>query len=117
MKPDDPRLDAMAFKQYAQIYGGTGQKIATGQEQAVTSAIDKDDTLRGLNERLGDLTLTPKLAAKNAAVIEDVQKQIAARERYLRNRVLRQPQDQAAPGADGGGGGRIKVDAQGNIIS
>jgi hypothetical protein len=112
-QPDNAATRAAARKDALAATGFTGAKVATGQEQAVTTALDKDDDLKRMNKQLGLLTITPKQAEKNAKAIEDLKKQIADREKEVRNRVLRQEQV-ATPAA---GAGTMRFDAQGNLIS
>ena len=100
-EPDNARTRAAARSDALAATGFAGAKVITGQEQAVTTALDKDDQLTGLNKRLNMLQITPKQAQKNATEIESLKKQIAAREQEVRNRVLRQEQPEApAGGAD-----------------
>ena len=109
-EPDNARTRAAARSDALAATGFAGAKVITGQEQAVTTALDKDDQLTGLNKRLNMLQITPKQAQKNATEIESLKKQIAAREQEVRNRVLRQEQPEAPAG------GRMKFDAQGNPV-
>ena len=95
-EPNNAATQAAARKDALAATGFVGAKVATGQEAAVTTALDKDDQLLGLNKRLNMLQITPKQAEKNATAIADIRQQIATREQEIRNRVLRQPQEPTA---------------------
>ena len=115
-EPNNAATQAAARKDALAATGFVGAKVATGQEAAVTTALDKDDQLLGLNKRLNMLQITPKQAEKNATAIADLKKQIATREQEIRNRVLRQDQT-ATPTAAPTGGATMRFDAQGNLIT
>lgn len=104
--PDNAATRAAARTEALAATGFTGQKVATQQEQAVTTALDKDEGLKSLNGQLGLLQMKRNPSEADKVKMADLQDKIVQREALIRSRVLRQPQA-AAPSAAPGVGGNV----------
>lgn len=94
--PDNAQTRAAARTEALAATGFTGQKVATQQEQAVTTALDKDDQLKTLNGQLGLLQMKKNPSPADQQKMTALQEAIVQREALIRNRVLRQPQQATA---------------------
>ena len=114
-----PAMKAQAMQTAANaLRGDAAAKVATGQEQAITARLDKDERLQGYYGQLNLLNMKKNPTPADVKKMEDLESKISAREQQIKRDVMRQPQQTTdTSGGAGAGAGRMKYDAQGNQIS